>query len=312
MTSESSIQTVLGERKLAELRGPHSIVLVHEHLSCDLSQGFGPEYVLQDLPLVTSEVEIASAKNVSLIIDVGNTGHGGDPEFLRDVARKSGVAVVASTGHYREGFFPPEVASRSIAELAEAMVADIEQGLAGTDIKAGAIAEIGFTGAEATELEEKVFLAAARAQAETGAPLLTHTAQGVGWAQQLDLLRRGGADLERVVIGHMDCLDDSSAHVAVIQAGAWLGFDRINSLRYQTDEVRVDRLIDLFDAGLEDRILLSTDTAMLTRLTANGGAGYAAPVTVLVPRLIERNVSEEIIEKLLYVNAWNYLGAIAP
>jgi len=308
MIERGWVRTVQGDIELSSLRSGKSIALVHEHLSCDLSLGFGPEYVLTDLGLVTSEVEVAARHGVRLVVDVGNSGHQREPAFLRDVAEASGVAVVASTGHYREGFFPPDVEVKGVDELAADMVCEIETVIAGTHVPAGAIAEIGFTGETATPVEAKVFRAAAKAQAETGAPLLTHTAQGVGWAEQIDLLVKGGADLGRVVIGHMDCLDDNAAHVGVIKSGAWLGFDRINSLRYQSDEVRVARLLDLVEAGLEDRIVISTDTAMVTRLTAHGGAGYAAPVTELVPRLESAGVPAGSIDKLLYENAWRFLA----
>lgn len=308
MVEAGWIRTVTGDLELAALRDQGAVALVHEHLSCDLSQGFGPEYVLRDLSLVTSEVQVAAQHGVGLIVDVGNSGHGRVPEFLRDVARASRVAIVASTGHYREGFFPTAVESKDVDELAADMVAELSSAIEGSDVPAGAIAEIGFTGAEGTELEKKVFLAAAKAQAETGAPLLTHTAQGVGWAEQLELLEKGGANLDRVVIGHMDCLDDPHAHAAVIRAGAWLGFDRINSLRYQTDEVRVARLVDLVEKGLETRVVLSTDTAMVTRLTAQGGAGYAAPVTLLAPQLAAAGIPAQTIHALVYENAWRYLA----
>lgn len=308
MLERGWIRTVDGDVDISMLRRDGAVALPHEHLSCDLSQGFGPEYVLEDVDLVASEVRVAASHGVRLVLDVGNSGHLRSPEFLREVARRTGVAIVASTGHYREGFFPPEVEARSVEDLAKDMVSEIEGSIAGTEVPAGAIAEIGFTGEHATPLEAKVFLAAAQAQAATGAPLLTHTAQGVGWSEQIDLLERGGADLSRVVIGHMDCLDDPAAHKGVIASGAWLGFDRVNSLRYQTDEVRVARLVDLVEAGLEDRVVLSTDTAMVTRLTANGGAGYAAPVTVFAPMLAAAGVPDATIHKLVHENVWNYLA----
>ena len=308
MIDRGWVRTVGGDIELAALRGAGAVALVHEHLSCDLSQGFGPEYVLQDVALVSDEVAAAARQGVRLIVDVGNSGHDRVPGFLREVSNRSGVAVVASTGHYREGFFPRDVETKDVDELAADMIGEVESVIAGSNVPAGAIAEIGFTGDVATPLEEKVFYAAAKAQAATGAPLLTHTAQGVGWAAQINLLTKGGADLDRVVIGHMDCLDDTSAHVDVIKSGAWLGFDRINSLRYQSDEVRVARLLDLIEAGFEDRIVLSTDTAMVTRLIAYGGAGYAAPVTELLPRLQRAGVPQATIERLVFENAWRFLA----
>jgi phosphotriesterase-related protein len=301
------IRTIGGDRRVEDLRSV-GVALVHEHLSCDLSVGFGPEYVLDDLGLVTSEVRSAGAAGVGLIVDVGNSGHLRDARFLQALAHATDVDIVASAGHYRDGFFPEAVESLSVDELAAGIVAEIEEGIDGTGVRAGAIAEIGMSGETATESECKAFAASAIAQARTGVPLMTHTAQGAGWQEQITMLAEGGADLSRVVIGHMDCLDDHEAHVGVINSGAWLGFDRINSLRYQTDEVRAKRLAQLIDRGLGHRVVLSTDTAMVTRLTTHGGNGYMAVLTTFVPLLREYGVSEEWIRRVTVDNAWDFLA----
>jgi phosphotriesterase-related protein len=304
--------TVAGDVQIGDLAALGGAALVHEHLSCDLSVGFGPEYVLDDPDLVSGELRAAREAGITLVIDNGNDGHKRDPRFLRTVAAASGVHVVASTGHYRDGFFPDRVKEATVAELAADIVRDITEGIGDTGVRAGAIAEIGMSGEQATDLEQKAFAAAGAAQAQTGVPLLTHTAQGVGWREQVEMLTAAGANLDRVVIGHMDCLDDHSAHVGVIESGAWLGFDRANSLRYQTDDVRAARLAELIEHGYGDRVVLSTDTAMVTRLRANGGAGYAAVFTELMPKLRELGVSEEWIRRVSVDNAWRYLRGGQP
>jgi phosphotriesterase-related protein len=308
MPEPGTIRTVAGDIRLADLIDGTAVALVHEHLSCDLSVGFGPEYVLDDAELVALELRAARDAGVRLVVDVGNSGHLRDPLFLREVARHSAVTVVASAGHYREGFFPDAVQAQSVDELTAGIIREIEQGIGATDVRAGAIAEIGMSGPTATEVEKKAFAASAAAQAATGVPLMTHTAQGVGWREQIEMLTAGGADMNRVVIGHMDCLDDHEAHVGVIESGAWLGFDRVNSLRYQSDEVRAKRLADLIDAGHGGRIVLSTDTAMVTRLSSHGGAGYMAVLTEFVPLLRQHGVSEEWIRRITVDNAWTFLA----
>jgi phosphotriesterase-related protein len=307
MLESGFIRTVAGDLRAADLRVGGGVALVHEHLSCDLSVGFGPEYVLDDAELVANELRAAGSAGVKLVVDVGNSGHLRDPLFLSDVARRGGMTVVASAGHYRDGFFPDVVTSASVDELTAEIVREIEHGIGTTSVRAGAIAEIGMSGESATSDEKKAFAASAAAQAQTGVPLMTHTAQGVGWREQIQMLSEGGADLNRVVIGHMDCLDDHEAHIGVIESGAWLGFDRVNSLRYQSDEVRAKRLADIIDAGHGDRVVLSTDTAMVTRLQARGGAGYMAVLTEFVPLLREYGVSEEWIVRVSVDNAWAFM-----
>lgn len=307
MPTPEFLRTVSGDLPIANLASGGGVALVHEHLSCDLSVGFGPEYVLDDLQLLTTELRLAAESGVRLVVDVGNSGHKRDPQFLREISARSGVHVVAAAGHYREGFFPDVVNTASVDELTAGIVREIEEGIDSTDVRAGVIAEIGMSGDRATSAEKKAFEASAAAQAQTGVPLLTHTAQGVGWEEQIQMLTSGGADLSRVVIGHMDCLDDHEAHLGVIESGAWLGFDRVNSLRYQTDEVRAKRLAELIDEGHGDRVVLSTDTAMVTRLHAQGGSGYMAVLTRFVPLLRDHGVSEEWIRRVSVENAWRFL-----
>ncbi|MDX6208395.1 MAG: phosphotriesterase-related protein [Frankiales bacterium] len=308
MIDKSQLRTVLGDVDIRALEAGGGMALIHEHLSCDLSAGFGPEYVLRDEGMVSDELAAARLAGVSLVVDVGNSGHLREPDFLRNLADKSGVHIVASAGHYREGFFPEGLEAMSAEAIAAGIVHEIEVGIDDTGIRAGAIGEVGMTEGRATALEEKVFAASAQAQAQTGVPLMTHTAQGVGWEQQVQMLRDGGADLDRVIIGHMDCLDDNSAHVGVVDSGAWLGFDRINSLRYQTDEVRAERLVQLLEAGFGHRVVLSTDTAMVTRLQAGGGAGYGAVVSEFLPMLRALGVTDEWIHTLSVTNNWRFLS----
>lgn len=297
------IRGVLGDVTIGERTG---VALVHEHLSCDLSATSGPTYVLQDLSLLVGEVRAAADSGVRLIIDVGNSGHHRDVGFLAGIAGRSGVLIVASTGHYRQGFYPEVVESATVETLADLMVADIEEGIEGQEVRAGAIAEIGTSGELPTASEEKVMLAAGLAQARTNAPLLTHTTEGTGWKRQIELLRTAGADFGKVVIGHMDCVDDHRAHVGVIESGAWLGFDRINSARYQSDEVRCCRLKELVDEGYGDRVVLSHDIATTSRLTSEGAPGYAGVVRDFVPRLRRAGVEERSIEQL-WANAWSFV-----
>lgn len=308
MIESGYIRTVAGDLRVADIRAGGGVALVHEHLSCDLSVGFGPEYVLDDAELVAGELRAARSAGVRLVVDVGNSGHLRDPLLLADVARRSDMTVVASAGYYREGFFPDLIGSMSVEELTVQIVAELEHGIGETRVRAGAIAEIGMSGESATSYEKKAFAASGAAQAQTGVPLMTHTAQGAGWREQIGMLSEGGADLNRVVIGHMDCLDDHEAHVGVIESGAWLGFDRVNSLRHQSDEVRAERLAELIDAGHGGRVVLSTDTAMVTRLKANGGAGYMAVLTEFLPLLRQHGVSEEWINRVSVDNAWEFLA----
>ena len=62
---------------------------------------------------------------------------GRDVEFMRRVSEETGLQVVPCTGIYTYDHLPPFFVSRDADQIADLFVADIEQGIQGTEIKAG-------------------------------------------------------------------------------------------------------------------------------------------------------------------------------
>src|SRR3546814_17173324 len=69
--------------------------------------------------------------------------------------------------------------------------------------------------------------AVARAHRRTGLAISTHTTHGTMGLEQLDILAEEGADLDRVVIGHMDIQPDPDYVRQVLASGASVAFDPI-------------------------------------------------------------------------------------
>ena len=78
-----------------------------------------------------------------------------------------------------------------------------------------------------TDLEAKVFSAAALAHNATGRPISTHTSFSTMGLEQLALLKQHGVDLSRVVIGHCDLKDNIDDILRMIDLGAYVQFDTI-------------------------------------------------------------------------------------
>ena len=85
---------------------------------------------------------------------------------------------MAGTGYYVHLSHPEHVASSSSVELAGEMVTELEEGIAGTGVKAGIIGEIGLS-AEPHPDELKVLEAAAMASLETGVTINLHIEPGL-------------------------------------------------------------------------------------------------------------------------------------
>ena len=282
---------------------PTGYTWVHEHLHIDLS-GFknNLDCRLDQYDLICQEMKDLRALGVSNIIEMTNRYMGRNPQFMLDLMRDTGINVVACTGYYQDAFFPEHVAARSVEQLAQEMVDEIVIGIDGTELKAGIIAEIGSSEGVITPLEEKVFIAAARAHIETGRPISTHTSFSTMGVEQLVLLQAHGVDLSRVTVGHCDLNDNLDNILRMIELGAYVQFDTIGKNNYYPDEKRIAMLHAIRDRGLLSHVMLSMDITRRSHLKANGGNGYDYLLTTFIPQLRQSGFSQADVDMMLRDN----------
>lgn len=282
---------------------PTGYTFAHEHLHIDLS-GFknNLDCRLDRYDLICQEMDDLQALGVRNIIEMTNRYMGRNPQFMLSLMRDTGINVVACTGYYQDAFFPEHVASRSVEQLAQEMVDEIVIGIDGTELKAGIIAEIGSSEGVITPLEEKVFIAAARAHIETGRPISTHTSFSTMGLEQLTLLQAHGVDLSRVTVGHCDLKDNLDNILRMIDFGAYVQFDTIGKNNYYPDEKRIAMLHALRDRGLLHRVMFSMDITRRSHLKANGGNGYDYLLTTFVPQLRQSGFSQADVDTMLRDN----------
>ena len=282
---------------------PTGYTWVHEHLHIDLS-GFknNLDCRLDQYDLICQEMKDLRALGVSNIIEMTNRYMGRNPQFMLDLMRDTGINVMACTGYYQDAFFPEHVAARSVEQLAQEMVDEIVIGIDGTELKAGIIAEIGSSEGVITPLEEKVFIAAARAHIETGRPISTHTSFSTMGVEQLVLLQAHGVDLSRVTVGHCDLKDNLDNILRMIDLGAYVQFDTIGKNNYYPDEKRIAMLYAIRDRGLLSHVMLSMDITRRSHLKANGGNGYDYLLTTFIPQLRQSGFSQADVDTMLRDN----------
>jgi len=183
------------------------------------------------------------------------------------------------------------------------LVSEIEHGVGDTGIRAGFIGEIGTGRHHVKPAEERVFRASALAQQKTGVAITTHTTRwGTLAHEQIAMLAEFGADLSKVIIGHLG--DRIGVHhlLPIAERGVYLEVDNIGYLDYQPEWVRADNVATLVKEGFAHRVLLSEDICMLSHLKYTGGKGYGYLLEVFVPMLKERGVSEEDVHQIMVVN----------
>ncbi len=189
----------------------------------------------------------------------------------------------------------------SVDDVAAEIVRDLTQGVSDTGIRAGIIGEIGCD-RHLGALEERVFRAAARAHRATGATITTHAARWPVGEAQLDLLAEEGVDPGRVVIGHCDMVPDPGYHLRLARRGAWVQFDTVQGVNDWDTQRRLGWIRSLFDAGLEDRLLLSQDVCLTTDLEAYGGPGYVYLLTGFRDRLLSAGFPASDLARLFEDN----------
>jgi phosphotriesterase-related protein len=305
----TKINSVLGPIDSADL----GYTLMHEHIMVspagvyrDYPELLGPDAMERVLARLTA----AREEGIETIVDATTLDLGREVELLAEAARRSGVNIIACTGWWLD--VPRFFAGVSPDQLARVFVREIEQGIAGTDIKAGILKSASDV-AGVTPEEEVVLRAVARAHLETGVPIMLHSySPGQVGRQQLAIMEKEGVDLGRIKMDHSNDTTDVEYLSWLIEQGCYLGLDRYPG-RNTSSAARTQTLKALIDAGFAERLCPSHDGIVLgvvsgdfehaesERLEYNPH-GYLYIKKVVLPQLLEMGVPEATLHSLFVDN----------
>ncbi len=290
------VMTVLGAVPVAGL----GVTLPHEHIFVDLSKvNRNSANLFDDLERMVHETTRFRDAGGGTLVDVTPRNVGRRPELLRVVAQRTGLNVVMSTGWYREAWYEPVVSRSSVDACAAILVDEITGGVAGTDIRAGIIGEMGTDDAWLTPLEERGFRAAARAHHQTGLTITTHAFGSDVGLRQLDLLTEEGVPPGRVIIGHCDTWLEPGYLDALLDHGVWVQFDTIRVRNDWDFARRAEQLERIVRAGRGHQVLLSQDICFRDLLATNGGRGYTCLLDDFLPWLVARGTIDDVVARRL-------------
>jgi predicted metal-dependent phosphotriesterase family hydrolase len=301
------VQTVLGRVSAADL----GFVLPHEHTGIQLWQipnRWDYWELTPDDALIVPELAAFRTAGGGTLVDLTLPGVGRDPLRLRRYGQASGLHIVMGTGWYRTAYYPPEalIDRRSVDDLADELVREIETGVDGTDVRPGIIGEIGTDKPWLTALEERVHRAAGRAARRTGLAITTHSVMSAVGLAQLAIFEDEGVDPGRVVIGHADSYPSLEHYLEIIRRGANLEFDFLGMSFTPMERHGGPRIVDLarelIERGHADRLLLSQDVCHNSQLTAYGGNGYVHLFATFLPQLRAAGVPESAIHQMTVLN----------
>lgn len=266
--------------------------------------------------------------NLRLIVDAAPSDLGRDVEFLAQVSRHSGVSIISCSGLYKAGLGLPFYWGHMVGEddLYDFFISELVDGVKETGIRCGCI-KLGSNGDKISPEEQKVFRAAGRASATTGAPIITHT-DAEGWAAtdvggaQLALLLEAGASPERIAIGHCDHAANLDYLEAICKKGAFVAYDQVGAPQVtpdwvSSDEERARRIAILVEHGHTAQLLLSHDLQLVWKHRKNIWAGLPAGSkpkdldfihTNFVPLLGTAGIASGAIESMLSANPLRLLA----
>jgi phosphotriesterase-related protein len=311
------IRTLFKDYAPEELAG--GATLFHEHLS--LGADFGEKFraasaavlAAQGLPtanagapppppandpmrsvdLMVEELRTAQREGVACLVDAGLEGSGMDLEFVRTVAKRSGLPVVKGAGFYVEPFYPQEIAGMSEEQLVRALLKQVDT------YPAGVFGEIG-SWDEISKVERRVFRAVGKAHLATNLSIFTHTGiPGKSAIEQLDIFEDAGVDPRRVAIGHLGNLTDPNlyVHKTLCRRGAFVCFDRQGG---RGDAAAVPLVMGLLNAGFADNVLIAGDASR----------GYGKPITAFLPQLKAAGADDATLHRIMVDNSRRFLAFV--
>lgn len=272
--TEPFIRTVLADIDPSTL----GETLIHEHLLTSppaYASVDDPDLEFGTLEGASSELRALRGAGGGAICELTTVDYGRDTSVSIAASRASGIHVIQATGLQKGIYYPAGTTRRSVDDLADQFVRDIEEGLDGTAARAGVIKAGTCSTEKIWDVERRVLTSAAQAALRTGAPILTHTQAGRLAHEQLDIFESAGVPLSQVCVGHVDRNIGWDYLSSILERGAWIGLDQWTKDKYGPDGGRAEMVERLVAAGL-DRVNVSGDLGRGRYQPAYGGApGFA-------------------------------------
>jgi phosphotriesterase-related protein len=333
-------RTVLGDVPVEK----SGIVLTHEHLlygypGAELDHRTVLDYD-NNVAFIADQVSRGMAEHgYGTLVDMTPPEVGRHPELMAEVARRTGMNVIAITGFFPERMGVPYYWRRqTVEELTDFFVRDLTEGMVfawqQTPYRAGAIkiatgqesvtpmpSPVGPNGRHIHEVEDRVIRAAGRASRIVGCAVNTHTDPmdyrvtnpGI---EQLDILEEEGADPTKVIIGHAFVEPNDDQLREIVNRGANLQLDHIGipwrvDNAEELDELMATAFVGLIRDGFLNQLVISfdrwfynprSDVTESDPQLANERVDLGYLFTHFVPRLKSKGVTDEQLQRILVDN----------
>jgi len=253
------VRTVMGEIP-AEKMGNTS---VHEHLTSAFSIT-PPEFIRDEQEFAIEQLHKAKESGLDTVIEVSACPRV-KPDFIRYIAERSPVNIVACTGFYCAPWFTDEEKSYSIEQFLEHMLYEAEYGIEGSGLLPGVL-KTGSFRPTIQPCEVRSLTAAGMAQKMTGLPLCVHSSTGSRYQQYL--IEAAGADMEKVYFSHLESPTDRENRTLPMQIdyientmkrGSYVSINGFCYPPYLDPNEPAEMVRQICERGYAHKMLLSLD-----------------------------------------------------
>lgn len=310
------VNSVLGSIDPSNL----GFTLMHEHIvsmNASMKQAF-PDWFNHENTLSNAIDELRYAKQFGLqtIVDATPINLGRDINLLREVAEKSGVNIIASTGFYAVD--EPFLFGWEIDDLVNQLIPEVEEGIQGTGIKPGVIKCASET--DITPTNEKLLRVAARLHKQSRLPVITHSSSiNKNGITQLEVLLEEEVDVSKLVIGHCGDTTDIDYLESLLESGCYIGLDRFGIDMMLPSDSRIKVCVDLLEKGYENQLVISHDYCVYLdwfppkqfsamKKDPENKWSFHHIHKDIIPRLLEMGVSEKQVDQITVENPIKIFG----
>jgi 5-phospho-D-xylono-1,4-lactonase len=306
----SFARTVLGDVL------PENLGLMYSHEHIVIEEGFttmtNPGFILNDINLITSELKELYHHGGRTVVDTMPAACGRNILKLAEVSRNSAIHIIAPTGLHLEMYYPPNHwrYHLSVSQLTELFIKDITTGIDEYDYscpvvtrtthRAGVI-KLATGDEKITGHQHKIFEAVVNAHLETGAPILTHTNGGKQAMEQVSLFLQLGADINHIVLSHVDKLQDLAYHKDLMETGVYVEYDSHFRWKTKNDNWTYTLLENLLPY-YADRIVIGMDMARNAYWKSYAGKPGLVFLCTTFKQELETRGLGNYFEKLFFTN----------
>lgn len=309
------VSTVLGPIDSAEL----GQTLMHEHISTadwSLRMNLGDRYYRPRDVADRAVAQFSRARDVGVqtVLDGTPPSIGRDVELIREVAERTGLNFIASSGFYfHEETYLRWGNSDGLYDLLSGECAD---GIGNTGIRAGAM-KAACADHGVTPTLERGFSVIGRVAAEQGVPVFVHHHPEEGDGPKIcDIFEAAGARPEQLIMGHAGDSNDLDYLLGLLERGCYLGLDRFGYATMPGASnglaERVSVLAELCRRGFSSQLLLAHDLATFVGLSLDWQEFEQGPEIpdvdftfihkTVLPMALEAGVDAETLRSILTDN----------